>query len=200
MVAAANDDKTIYPQVLYDIYKKTKNFNKKGKGRGRFGRGNKYLGKFKTDGLDTSKQLNDYSNDLLKDTKNLIELNSGAYFKNDEGKPENLETSQSGKYYSNTTGEDADEEIHKQMERLDEIRKVMGDENGQRDVTELKMKSNRFHYFTFFFTFIIIIIYTVKVFTNSKNNTVETLILIVASLIVLYYLVNFIMEYLRKRH
>lgn len=86
------------------------------------------------------------------------------------------------------------------MRRLNKIRDAIGVENGKRDVTELKMKSNRFHYFTFFFTFIIIIIYTMKVFTNSKNNTVETLILIVASLIILYYLVNFIMEYLRKRH
>ncbi len=151
MVAAANDDKTIYPEVLNTIYKKTNEFDTEGKernqGKGWYtdASGNKYLGKFKTAGLGKPARLNNYSNDLLKETKILIQKNSDTYFENDEGESENLGTSQSGEYYSNTTGEDADEEIQKQMERLDEIRKVMGDENGQRDVTELKMKSNRFH-------------------------------------------------------
>lgn len=157
-----------------------------------------YLNDAVLTGIGVDAKFNTYTNNLLNEVNTVIDQNDEKYFRGEEGN--NLQIDSSEHYYSNKTGDDADEEIKRQMKGLDNIRKVMGDENGKIDVTELKMKSNRFHYFTFFFTFIIIIIYTVKVFTNSKNNTVETLILIVASLIVLYYLVNFIMEYLRKRH
>ena len=70
---------------------------------------------------------------------------------------------------------------------------------GEKSVTELQMKANRFHFLTFFIIFVVLIVYTLRVFTSDKTNTVETLILIVTALIVLYYLVKYIDDYLRSK-
>ncbi len=102
-------------------------------------------------------------------------------------------------YYQTQNSQTAINNMNAAKKRLEKELAFQNTYNGEKAVTELQMKANRFHYLTFFFIFIIVIVYTLRVFTSNNSNAVETLILIVTALIILYYLVNFIVDYLRSR-
>lgn len=102
-------------------------------------------------------------------------------------------------YFTTSESKTAITDVNDAQKRLKGMQGAFGDERGIRDVSELQLKANRFHYFSFFIIFIIIVIYTLRVFTSNKNNTVETLILVAGSLIILYFLVHYIVEYFRNK-
>lgn len=102
-------------------------------------------------------------------------------------------------YYQTQNSQEAVANMNAIKARLDEELAKQDTYNGEKAVTELQMKANRFHFLTFFIIFVVLIVYTLRVFTSDKTNTVETLILIVTALIVLYYLVKYIDDYLRSR-
>lgn len=102
-------------------------------------------------------------------------------------------------YYTSGNSDNAVNNVGNAQTALDKESSASLSGPGSTDITELEMRANRLHYFTYFILFIVAITYTIRLYTLGKNDALESFILLVAALIVLYYLVKFLVDYYRNK-
>ena len=91
----------------------------------------------------------------------------------------------------------AEKKLEENDKRLQHQLGLRNTYTGELESARLQRGSNIFHYFAFAVIFAVAVALTIRTFTTKETNAIETLILAIACLLLLYYAIDYVIDYFR---